>query len=323
MTTLRHTAKDYLTPEQIQALQQRSAWRGWWAVVSIWGVIALCFAAVIIYPSVFTIVPAIIVLAGRQLACAILMHESAHRTLFPNRQMNDWVGQYLGAAAIFLDAPKYREHHLRHHRHTGTANDPDLRLAEGFPIARGSLRRKCLRDVLGLTGFKNLLGSVLMIAGLYKFTVAGDTHKLDLSQQSRWQTLRQVCWGLQPAITTHGVLLAVLWLSGAPWAYLLWLGALITPYPLFLRIRAIAEHALTDDPTDALNNARTTYAAWWTRWLWAPMCVNYHLEHHMLMSVPWYQLPAMHAQLKQAQAFQQPAAVAPNYRSVLKTVTHT
>lgn len=321
MAKLRNTANDFLTREEITALQQRSTWRGLWAMGTIWLPIAGCFAAVIVYPSVFTIIPAMIILAGRQLACAILMHESAHRTLLPNRRLNDWIGQYLGAAPIFLDAPKYREHHLKHHRETGTANDPDLRLAEGFPITRQSLRRKCLRDVVGITGIKNLIGSLLMLAGIYKFTVAGDTFKLDLSQQTRSQTFTNALRGLRPAILTHGSLLGVLWLCGSPWVYLLWLAALITPYPLLLRIRAIAEHALTNDPYDALNNARTTYAVWWCRWLWAPMRVNFHLEHHMLMSVPWFQLPKLHAKLKARQAFTQPAAVATNYRQVFRQVT--
>lgn len=323
MATLRNTASDFLTRDEISALQQRSTWQGLWAISAIWLPIAACFALVSVYPSILTIILAIIVLAGRQLACAILMHESAHRTLLPNRYLNDWVGQYLGATPIFLDAPQYRTHHLKHHRETGTANDPDLRLADGFPISRASLRRKCLRDVVGITGIKNLIGSLLMLAGIYKFTVAGDTFKLDLSQQTRGQTFINVLCSLRPALLSHATLLGILWLCGSPWIYLLWLGALITPYPLLLRIRAIAEHALTSDPHDALNNARTTYAAWWCRWLWAPMRVNFHLEHHMLMSVPWFQLPNLHAKLKARQAFAQPAAVSKNYRDVFKQVTQT
>ena len=48
------------------------------------------------------------------------------------------------------------------------------------------------------------------------------------------------------------------------------------------------------DPADDLRNTRTTLARWWERLLIAPNRVNYHLEHHLLMTVPHYNLPRMH-----------------------------
>lgn len=316
---MKNTAQDFLSLAEIRQLQQRSWLRGIGTLLNAWLPIGLCFAIVAQWPSVFTLLPALVIIGGRQLALAILMHESAHRTLFPNRRLNDWVGQWLAAAFIWQDAPKYRQHHLRHHRHTGTAADPDLRLSTGFPISSTSLRRKFLRDISGLTGLKTWFGSILMLIGYYHYSVAGDAKPQDFSGKPQRTIIAQGLRGIAPALITNGGLLAVLWLCGAAWLYLLWLAAYLTPYPLFLRIRSIAEHALTNDPEDALNNARTTHAAWWTRWLWAPMHVNYHLEHHMLMSVPWFQLPKMHTLLRQHGVFDtHTAAIAPNYRTVMQ-----
>ena len=54
---------------------------------------------------------------------------------------------------------------------------------------------------------------------------------------------------------------------------------------------------LIDDPADPLKNTRTTIARWWERLLVAPNCVNFHLEHHLAMTVPHYRLHRMHRML--------------------------
>ena len=62
----------------------------------------------------------------------------------------------------------------------------------------------------------------------------------------------------------------------------------------------MAEHALVPhpDPTDAFGNTRTTLTSWWERMLVAPHNVGFHLEHHLVMTVPHYRLPRMHALLR-------------------------
>ena len=57
-----------------------------------------------------------------------------------------------------------------------------------------------------------------------------------------------------------------------------------------------AESGLSADP---LRNTRTTLARAWERLIVAPNRVNYHLEHHLLMTVPHYNLPRMHALLRE------------------------
>ena len=100
-------------------------------------------------------------------------------------------------------------------------------------------------------------------------------------------------------VITNVVLLGTLALFGRPELYLLWVVAWLTTHTLVTRIRSIAEHALTPDPDDPLGNTRTTLARWWERLLIAPNRVNYHLEHHLLMTVPHYSLPRMHRLLEE------------------------
>jgi fatty acid desaturase len=84
-----------------------------------------------------------------------------------------------------------------------------------------------------------------------------------------------------------------------------------------MRIRSIAEHAMIPDPTDEMKNTRTTTARWWERLLIAPNCVNFHLEHHLLPTVPHYNLRRMHRMLRARGALAD-ACVAPSYADVLR-----
>ncbi len=114
------------------------------------------------------------VLAGRQLALAILMHDASHNSLFKTKWMNDYLVDWLCARPIWNDVHKYRAHHTRHHAKTSTPEDPDLTLVAGFPTTKTSLTRKFLRDLVGITGFKFTVGRILMDAEVLKWTVAND-----------------------------------------------------------------------------------------------------------------------------------------------------
>ena len=82
--------------------------------------------------------------------------------------------------------------------------------------------------------------------------------------------------------------------------YLLWLIAYLTAYPLIARIRQVAEHANVPGlfNSDPRLNTRTTLARWFERPFLCPNGVNYHVEHHLLASVPCYKLKALHQHLR-------------------------
>ena len=61
---------------------------------------------------------------------------------------------------------------------------------------------------------------------------------------------------------------------------------------------------------------RTTRAGWLARALVAPYWVNYHLEHHLVMHVPCYRLPKVHA-LMLDKGYGDKMRVARSYRSAL------
>jgi fatty acid desaturase len=268
-----------LTREERRELMQVQDWRGWVSILGNWAIVAIAFYLVAQYPSVLTVLLALALIGARQLGFAVIMHEAAHRALFKDPRMNDIIGNWLGAYPVWSDVIPYRSYHLVHHAKNWTEEDPDRGLALPFPVSRSSMWRKVCRDLSGQTGWKR----------------AKATLKRDLGR-SRGKVKRNEAGlrALRGVVITNAILFGILAATGHPLLYLLWVVAWLTTFSLVMRIRSIAEHAMITDPTDPLRNTRTTLASIPERLFLAPNRVNYHLEHHLFMGMPLYNLPKLH-----------------------------
>jgi len=303
-----------LSRDEVRGLLRIDPLRSAWMVASNWAGVAAAMALVAWWPNPLTIVAALFVIGARQLGLAIVMHEAAHHTLFANRQLNDWVGNWLAAYPVWAEVGPYRRYHLKHHKFTGTPDDPDLGLAAPFPITRSSFRRKVWRDLSAQTGLKQAIAVFRRDVG---WRHGRNQRTLGMNEGEP----PDVGWHkVAPVAFTNGILLAVLCAVGAPLLYLLWVAAWLTTYRLVTRVRSIAEHGMVPDPLDPLRNTRTTLARWWERLLVAPNRVNFHLEHHLLMTVPHHNLPRLHRLLRERGALHD-AVIAPGYLAVLRQAT--
>ena len=320
----RTSISDLFTREEITELTTKSDLHGSWAVLSTWVVIGGTFAAVAstweylpVWGKLLMCIAALVILAGRQLALAIIMHDASHQSLFKTKWLNDIATDWLCARPIWNDLKKYRAHHLRHHSKTSTVEDPDLSLVEGFPTSKKSLMRKFFRDVSGITGLKFALGRVLMDVEKMEWTVSNDCRWI--SQEGRhWVDYpKAFLKNSGGAIATNAALFSILWAAGHPKLYALWILAYLTPFPLFLRVRSMAEHAGMPTSNSALTNTRSTKAGYIARALVAPIHVNFHKEHHLMATVPYFKLPKMHQMLLERGHVPEP----PSYWQVLNELS--
>jgi fatty acid desaturase len=308
---------DVFTRDELAALAAHSDAAGAWAVGSTWAVIALTFAALARWPHPATFALAVVVLGGRQLALSILMHEAAHRTLFRSRWCSDVLADWLCARVMWNDVARYRKHHLKHHTHAGTDLDPDRSLVEAFPTSRASLARKLLRDLAGITGLRRIVGLVLMDLGVLEYTVAGDARRRPRGGRTTLDYVREGARRMSGVALANAALAGVLAATGHAWLYWAWVAAYMTTFSAFLRIRSLAEHACTGRGPDVLVNTRTTRAGLLARATVAPVRVNFHLEHHLLVGVPYFRLPRMHRMLRERGVLEG-ACVVQGYPGVLK-----
>lgn len=299
---------DCFSREQWRALTRVSRWKGIALVAHAWAVIVAAIALALWAAHPVAWMLAIIVIGGRQLGLAILMHDAAHGHLHPKRKTNNFLGQWLTGVPVGTDLHAYRTYHLTHHKYTQQNEDPDLILSAPFPTTPGSMGRKVLRDLSGLT-FLKLRGQQVAMA-LKGAGPGGKEENVFVGKS------------LLRFLGAQAVLLALSFASGeGAWPYLLWLVSLATTFQLFLRIRNIAEHACTrtgsDDP---FTHARTTRAGILARATVAPYWVNYHSEHHLFMGVPCYHLRTAHTALGRT-GRHAGMTIAPGYWHVMREVT--
>ncbi len=303
--------REAFSTEEIRDLRLIRTHRAWLTLLVNYGLIAASMALVAYLPNVFTVVLALFIIGARQLGFAVVMHESSHYTLFENRKFNDFVGNWLAGYPVYLSADMYRAHHLEHHAKTWTDADPDLPLAKAFPVSKASMARKILRDLSGITGLKQLVGTTYLVVKVVRGeSVDAGTLPMRLE---RGRAIR-MSFG---TLLTNLILFGVLWALGHPMLYILWFGAWMTTNKFVARIRSIAEHAVVPNPSDPIGQTRTVLAGFLERLFIAPNGVQYHLEHHLLMTVPHYNLPEFHAMLRERGLLEE-GCVADNYAQVLR-----
>ncbi len=302
----------YIDKDTVRSLSQRSDLWGAWLTLHAVGTIILAGALFIVWPNILTFLLAVMLIGSRQHGMSVLMHDAAHRALFKSRALNDFVGQYILALPFGNDMHAYRKYHLKHHKYAQRPNDPDLGLSEKFPVSRASMARKLLRDISGWTGIRLRIAQVMM----YR-KVRENSRESGMEKGSDVFGLGS----LWPAVIANGIIFAALALSGVWWAYFaFWLLPMFTWFQLVLRIRNIAEHALTTKDDNPLTHARTTKTNWLTRVFLAPYWVNYHVEHHAYMYVPCYRLKALHKDML-VRGHGTRMDIKPGYAAVLKLAT--
>jgi len=214
-------------------------------------------------------------MARTHAAFAALSHEAAHRLLFPNKRLNDWVGRWVVGYPGFISTDLYRRGHIAHHKEEFGPNEPDMNLYVGYPVSRASMRRKLTRDAIGRSGWKNLR-SILRGARMKDFG----------------QHARRI-------LGVQAVLLAAAVVAGRPELYvLLWFVPWMTSWRVINRLRAIAEHGGMERSKDRRRTTHSVRQSPVARFFLVPYNIGWHLAHHVDMGVPWRNLPQMHTELR-------------------------
>jgi fatty acid desaturase len=292
-------AQDYLSSEQLKQLKTASDIKAYSIFLFNWVLIAFAFLIVAYWPSLITVIVALFILGGRQLGLGILLHECSHRSFFSTQKKNDFIGHWLAGIPVLIPIDFYRPYHFTHHTKTGTDKDPDVGNIAQYPVNKASFRRKLTRDFLGLSGVKATFALLFyVLPGRAGNAVSLGVNDENIGKDAGWKmgfrNYLHVC-------LFQLLFFLLLYATGHAYLYLLWWAAYLFTHPFIIRIRQIAEHGampkLSSD--DVRQTTRTTLANWWERLLFAPNYVNYHCEHHLLPTVPSYNLPAMHQMLKE------------------------
>jgi fatty acid desaturase len=211
------------------------------------------------------------------LFCA--QHETAHRTAFANRRMNDGIGHVAGFL-LFLPHHAFRAFHWEHHRHT---QDPerDPELFSPLPRTR-----------LGI--FWLWLGGPNWIGRLRGFK----QHALRARVTAPWIPAHQhqlIITESRVYLSGYIVLLLISLVLQSAVLFWVWLLPLVCGY-WFLRPYLLTEHTGCPHSGSQSNRTRTTFTNRVIKlYAWN---MPYHTEHHTYPTVPFHALPKLHQQMK-------------------------
>lgn len=258
-----------------------------------WGVIVALFVIAIQWPQPIVWICVFLWMSRQQLGLAILMHDAAHKRLATDVRLNDWLSQFFCAAPLLFSMYSYRTLHLKHHQDPLAADDPDLSLIGGYPISKKSFLRKLIRDATGISYFKFIR--------YFIHAARKPKRQVDTANQGEKKVRAKTPVGeiVFSILFMNGLMFFILWQLGHPIYYFtLWFLPAVTALQVLLRIRGVAEHAGYSQNQDQRVNARTLKPSWQTL-IFAPHHVNYHIEHHIYPSVPYFRLPQLHRMMSE------------------------
>lgn len=297
--------RDRLKP-RVKELMRPNNLRAAGEITLQWTLIAIFYAGVRYFNHPVAYLAGMVLMATRQHALLIVMHDAMHGALFSKRWVNELAGDYFLGIPINFTLRGIRAHHLAHHRHTGSDKDPDLHAGELLPGVEGKALPAQIWTYLQFFARRAVMynGTGRVIALAFP----------RLDPKARYTTAERA------ALLTWVALLAALITWAGVWVDVLVLW--ILPYyfilPAFIILRGRPEH---DMPySEEVRVSRFVDATLLERFFICPNFINYHSQHHLYPGVPSYNLPKLHQLLMEDPVFRERAIITPGYWGWLREV---
>jgi fatty acid desaturase len=203
---------------------------------------------------------------------SLFTHEAVHGTLSANPLLNRAMGA-ICAWPVLQNYAAYKVLHLRHHHHLGLEGDPD--------------------HYHNYTRWSWMLFAMYwgrLIAGYPAYIVAIPIlgWRQGSGRERAWILFEVTCVALMVIAALASPLPRALLVHG-------WLIPMLLINTL-VNIRGMSQHTLLEHHADPILGTRSILTNRLTAFF---MCnENYHLEHHLYPGVPWYNLPRLHAAMR-------------------------
>jgi fatty acid desaturase len=287
---------DRLDPQIVKRLSEVSTPRAVFGIAVEWAGIAAAIAVCQVFWHPLIYLVAVMFIGARQHALGILNHDASHYRLFKNRFWNDALGDLFASWPILITVRWFRGYHWKHHHHLGSALDGNrpvykTHTADGeptwlwrFPKNPAELAGILLFDLSGLLG-------------LYYVALTPQR----MMSFATWRSLTA------QTFFYVAVLSLLVWAGWFTLFLLYWMVPLCTWFMMTSHLRIMAEHSGLPESDNVYAYTRTTLPTWLERIFILPKHVNYHLEHHVHPSVPYYRLPELHREMLALPGFAQQA----------------
>lgn len=251
------------------------------ALVTEWLVIIISIVTAVYVDSIPVYIIAGIVIATRQHALLMLFHDGVHALVADSRRTNDLVINLFVGIPLLIPVHVYRAIHISHHKHVGTARDPERLLLywgqpwDYSPLGTGRLLLQLLGDASGYN-------SVVMMIRYSQLKYSDDSLVLPASR------LFPELIVLFIAFICGLIISLYIWPEITVTLLLLWYLPYLTLTQLLQKLRSFAEHSLDEDDCFTYD-WRPGLLGRLTIW---PYNINYHRVHHAHTNIPWDRLPS-------------------------------
>jgi fatty acid desaturase len=242
----------------------------------------------------------VILISARMHAIGTLAHEATHYMLVKNKKWNNKIAEWFITLPLFYSLNQYRKYHMAHHSHLNSEKDPDVQNHRTYKEFQFPLKGSYMFWII----FKDISGVNFFI---YK-------SKLIFSKKFWIKVRTSFDWIM---LIYYILVFAVLIYFNLEFIFLMyWIIPFITWLQFIHRVRTIAEHNAISEM--AVYGTRTTLTSFFDKLLFGPNNTNYHAEHHLFPSVPFYNLPKLHKVLIKNRHFKESVHFTKGYFNVIK-----
>jgi fatty acid desaturase len=240
------------------------------------GIIAACSYLLFTQSNPWIWVPVAVLQGFTFFNMTVLLHEVVHEGVFPRPRPR--LERALGLAYAIssgISASQFTRWHLDHHDNLGDADEDP--------------KRHWLSPKRNARWLKALYCTPALMAIYFRAAAQeASTYPEKLRGRIKGERLATVVIQLSAA--------ALLWYAGGPGAMVrTWLVPYFAVFPVAFTLNRLGQH-YNIDPTHPLK--WSTLMAPSRFWEFLYLYSNYHLEHHYFPRVPFYNLRALHMQLK-------------------------
>ena len=224
---------------------------------------------------------ALLIIGSRQRALTTLLHDSAHGVLAKNKLLNSVLGTFCSGYLIFQQMIPYKKSHCSmHHSHLGNPElDPDFK----FYLEEGLYYAQSPRDFLVKHIIKPLL---LFKVPQYMFYLV--KHRLFGSCCDLYETIIMLAY-------LFTIVSAAVCFGFWDKLILFWLVPYITVFQVLGYFIEVSEHyPLVGKNTVDLYMTRNRFSPWYEAFFTSMHGENFHLIHHLMPSVPFWNLAQAH-----------------------------
>ena len=210
-----------------------------------------------------------------------LSHELFHSTVFRQRRVNSGLFK-LFSVATWGNYGYFSASHWLHHKYTRYEQDPEA--VRDAPITTSEILRGATIDIPGF-----LSRVIVLVKNASGFVPNHLIARISYEQK------RQVISGARIVLLCQALLVSGFLILGLPELVLL---VVLAPFTATLPVRCLELQQHKDCERNVPDVRRTTRTLILNPALSFLYCnMNYHVEHHLLPSVPYYRLPQLRREL--------------------------